>query len=81
MFLGGGCVFKPLAQHLSGFKAYFARRELRRRLHRLGIDGANQYWLRDFRRGHAQDVVDGGGRLGEVLLAGEWSSPPFHKVP
>ena len=61
----------------AGFKADFARRELRRKLHRLGIDGGNQYWLHDFRRGHAQDMVDGGGRLGEILLAGEWSSPAF----
>ena len=54
-----------------------ARSDLKARLFRLGIEGAGKYWLHDFRRGHAQDLVDNGGRLSEILAAGQWSSPKF----
>ena len=43
----------------------------------MGIDHANSYWLHDLRRGHAQDMVDNGGRLCDILRAGEWTSPAF----
>ena len=48
-----------------------------RRLHDLQVDGASGFWLHDFRRGRAQDMVDSGGRLSEILQAGEWASPAF----
>lgn len=56
-----------------------ARQDLKRRLFRLGIDCANFFWLHDLRRGHAQDMVDEGGRLCEILQAGQWKSPAFTK--
>jgi hypothetical protein len=65
----------PFAAH----SADWARKDLRCRLLELGVEGASGYWLHDFRRGHAQDMVDAGGRLGEILRAGEWSSPAFTK--
>ena len=35
------------------------------------------FWLHDFIRGHAQDLVEHGGRLHEILAAGHLSSPSF----
>jgi hypothetical protein len=66
---------KPFAR----VSAQEARADFKRRLFRLGIEGASSYWLHDLRRGHAQDMVDGGGRLCEILKAGEWTSPAFTK--
>ena len=66
---------KPFMHIASGS----ARQDLKRRLFRLGIDCANSYWLHDLRRGHAQDMVDEGGRLCEILQAGQWKSPAFTK--
>ena len=54
-----------------------ARSELRRRLRELGVDGADDYNLHDFRRGHAQDLVESGADLHRILRAGEWL-PPAH---
>jgi hypothetical protein len=31
------------------------------------------------RRGHAQDLVENGGNLQQILSAGQWSSPAFLK--
>ena len=33
--------------------------------------------LRDFRRGHAQDLAESGATLRTILEAGEWKSPAF----
>ena len=41
----------------------------------LGVDHAASYWLHDFRRGHAQDLVSRGSNLAEILRAGEWKTP------
>ena len=54
-----------------------ARRDLKRRLRCPKVKAADAYWLHDLRCGHAQDMVDNGGRLCEILKAGEWSSPAF----
>ena len=43
----------------------------------LGIGDPHAYILHDFRRGHAQDMVDKGANLRTILLAGEWKSPAF----
>ena len=61
----------------AGITAQAARKDLKKRLFQIGIDGASSYWLHDLRRGHAQDMVDSGGRLCEILKAGEWTSPAF----
>ena len=60
--------------------AQWATRELRRRLRVLGIPGADMHSLRGFRRGRALDVVRAGGRLVDVLHAGDWSSTAFCQV-
>ena len=64
---------KPFAA-ITGAKALS---ELRRRLGVLGIQNAENYVLHDIRRGHAQDLAEGGANLKIILAAGEWSSPAF----
>ena len=54
-------------------------RTLRRRLARLEIKDPENYGSHDFRRGHAVDMQLGGRSLGEILRAGEWTSPAFMK--
>ena len=54
-------------------------RTLRARLARLDIKDPDNYGSHDFRRGHAVDMQLGGRSLGEILRAGEWSSPAFMK--
>ena len=64
---------KPL-EHITPTRA---RKELRRRLAKLGVPDALSYCLHDFRRGHARDMIDAGATLAQLLRAGEWSSPAF----
>ena len=52
---------------------------LRDTMARIGIEHSERYWLRDFRRGHAKDLLDGGARLNQILQAGEWRTPAFLK--
>ena len=52
---------------------------LRRRLAKLRVKHADEFRSHDFRRGHARDLQRNGARLGEILKAGEWSSPAFLK--
>ena len=40
---------------------------------------ANEYRSHDFRRGHAQDMLENGATLCEILAAGQWRSPSFMK--
>ena len=54
-----------------------ARSELRRRLAALGVESPELHCLHDFRRGQAQDLIDSGASLAQILRAGEWSSPAF----
>jgi len=67
------CGTKPF-QHIS---AQRARDALKRYLLDMGVAGASEHWLHDLRRGHAQDLLDSGARLNEILAAGEWASPRF----
>ena len=48
--------------------------ELRRFLRLLGVAQWAQYGSHALRRGSAQDLMEGGGKLSEVLQAGEWAS-------
>ena len=43
----------------------------------LGVPNAAEFGLQSFRRGHAQQILDDGGTLVDVLRAGQWSSPAF----
>ena len=45
----------------------------------LQVPDAGLYRTHDFRRGHARDLQLGGATLGEILAAGQWSSPAFLK--
>jgi hypothetical protein len=67
----------PLSTPFAGVTAACAREDLKSRLFRKDIDHANFYWLHDLRRSHPQDMVDNGGRLCDILRAGEWTSPAF----
>ena len=46
-------------------------------LARLGVRGAGRYGLHSLRRGSAQALVDRGGDLGALLIAGGWRSTAF----
>ena len=61
----------------SKFSAGFANSELKRRVAIAGCQGAQQYTLHAFRRGHAQDIAENGGDLQYILSAGQWSSKAF----
>ena len=60
-----------------GITADAALKPLRRRLVSIGVTGASHYCLHDFRRGHAQDLVENGASLAMILQAGEWASQAF----
>ncbi len=45
----------------------------------LGVEDAGSYLLHDFRRGHAEDLLNLGASLCVILKAGEWSSAAFAK--
>ena len=45
----------------------------------LQIVDAPKYRTQDLRRGHAQDLLESGATLGEILRAGQWRSPAFLK--
>ena len=50
---------------------------LRRRLCLLGVPNFHEFGLHSLRRGQAQQILDDGGSLADVLRAGQWSSPAF----
>jgi len=60
--------------HISASQALLALREL---LCELNVEHAMSHRLHDFRRGHAEDLRRAGGRLGEILEAGDWSSGAY----
>ena len=64
---------KPFA----GITPANALTRLRCCLTELRIPEARYYRTHDFRRGHAQDMVEQGRKLCEILAAGEWRSPAF----
>ena len=43
----------------------------------LEVKDAMLHRLHDFRRGHAEDLWVKGGRLYDILLAGDWKSASF----
>ena len=51
----------------------------RRLLDALGFADACKYATHDFRRGHAQDLLESGATLAEILLAGQWRGSSFVK--
>ena len=61
----------------AGVSAQWALAELRRRLGLLGVADQAQYTLHSLRRGRAQDLLRAGGRLVDILRAGEWTSAAF----
>ena len=46
-------------------------------LGRLCVNDAFAYRCHDIRRGHANDMLQRGRSLYEILMAGEWRSPAF----
>ena len=50
---------------------------LRQLLHRIGVPQAKTYRTHDLSRGHAQDLIDNGANLAQILQAGQWRSPAF----
>jgi len=63
----------------AGISAACALSTLRTVLMMLQVPDAGLYRTHDFRRGHARDLQLGGATLGEILAAGQWSSPAFLK--
>ena len=51
--------------------------DMRALLAEAKVKNAWEYRTHDLRRGHAQDLVEAGGTLAEVLRAGEWRSAAF----
>ena len=68
---------QPGAKPFADWSGEVALRTLRRRLQIVGVSDAPSYILHDMRRGHAQDLLDRGAHLREILMAGEWKSPAF----
>lgn len=61
----------------AGITADFARSRLREILEVLQIEQACLYRTHDLRRGHAEDLVQSGCPLPQILRMGEWTSPSF----
>jgi len=58
----------------NNISAWCAIRDLRGLLQELGVPNAKKYRTHDFRRGHTQDLAEGGSHLSEIYLAGQWSA-------
>jgi hypothetical protein len=69
--------FEEGAAPFANITAAAARAELRRRLAVLHIGNPSSYKLHDFRRGHAQDLLEAKAPLYIILQAGEWRSAAF----
>ena len=54
-----------------------ATKTLRKHLQCIGLAKVEEVTLHAFRRGHAQDMADGGSALTEILRAGGWRSVAF----
>ena len=52
-------------------------RDLKRRCKTLGLQEPSEITMYSFRRGHAREIAEKGGSLGEVLRAGTWASSAF----
>ena len=73
-YMEGCLVGEPLFGEIS---ASYALDSLRTLLAVLDVPDAHLYRTHDFRRGHARDLQVGGATLGQILAAGQWSSPAF----
>ena len=60
------------AEAFPGVTAAGALWSLRVVLKSVGVRCAGQYRTHDLRRGHAQDMLESGATLVEILRAGEW---------
>ena len=69
--------FAPGVKPFACLYAGVALPRLRTRLATLGVANHTLYKLHDFRRGHAQDLLEKGSNLKVILAAGEWSSSAF----
>jgi hypothetical protein len=61
----------------TGIKIHFAMKRMRDSLKGMGVERAEEYRLHDFRRGHSEDLMEGGATLCQILSAGEWKTPAF----
>ena len=60
-----------------GVTPHAALQVMRATLHAVGVADAKSYGTHALRRGHAQDMLESGASLVEILLAGDWSSRAF----
>ena len=67
----------PGATPFAHFTQASALAALRKRLAILQIEHPQEYKLHDFRRGHAQDLLEAGASLMAILKAGEWKGAAF----
>ena len=77
-----GAYFQGLAFGAAPFVARTpnaALGSLRDMLSFLNVPDAMHFRTHDLRRGHAEDLKLSGANLFEILKAGEWRSPAFHK--
>ena len=61
----------------AGWCATSVRSALRSALRHAGVGNADAYGTHAFRRGHAQDIVEFGGRVTDILKAGDWQMPAW----
>ena len=66
-------------QIFPGVKAKHAISKLRQVLQGLDVENASMYRTHDLRRGHADDLVENGTSVSNLLLMGEWAPPAFFK--
>ena len=69
---------RPRSGRIFTFSATVFDSRLKHYLSVLGIPDADKFTSQGFRRGMAQAVVRHGGRLAEILQAGDWCSSAFH---
>ena len=61
----------------AGWCATSVRSALRAALRHVAVGDADAYGTHSFRRGHAQDIVEFGGRVTDILKAGDWQMPAW----
>ncbi len=61
----------------AGWCATGVRNALRSALRHTGVVNADACGTHSFRRGHAQDIVEFGGRVTDILKAGDWQMPAW----
>ena len=61
----------------AGWCATSVRSALRAALRHARVGNADAYGTHSFRRGHAQDIVEFGGRVTDILTAGDWQMPAW----